>query len=135
MSQPDKILIVDDDPDFVAATRLVLEAQGYAVDSASGGAQALARIEKDPPDLMLLDIIMESPLEGVRVSQQMMTRRHVKDIPIIMVTSILSTDHADEFPRDQFLHIYAWLNKPCAPDQLLAEVQSAIARSRKSRVR
>ncbi len=132
MSQPDKILIVDDDPDFVAATRLVLESQGYAVDSAAGGAEALERIEVDPPDLMLLDIIMESPLEGLRVSQQMMSRRDVKDIPIIMVTSILSTNHAEEFPQNQFLHIYSWINKPCPPEQLLAEVQSAITRFRKS---
>jgi CheY-like chemotaxis protein len=135
MSQPDKILIVDDDPDFVAATRLVLETEGYAVDSASGGAEALARIEHDPPDLMLLDVIMASPLEGVRVSQQMMTRRGLKDIPIIMITSILSTNHAEEFPQDQFLHINAWLNKPCPPAQLLAEVRSALARSRQGKPR
>jgi two-component system alkaline phosphatase synthesis response regulator PhoP len=126
MSERRKILIVDDDPVFVKSTSLVLEAHGYDVDSARNGAEGLAKIKQDPPDLVLLDVMMSYLLEGVEVSRQMMTQRGVQDIPIIMVTSILDTEYREVFPLDQYLHIHSWLNKPVAPDDLVAEVERAL---------
>jgi DNA-binding response OmpR family regulator len=126
MSERRKILIVDDDPVFVKSTSLVLEAHGYDVDSARNGAEGLAKIEQEPPDLVLLDVMMSYLLEGVQVSRQMMTQKGVQDIPIIMVTSILDTEYREVFPLDQYLHIHSWLNKPVAPDALVAEVERVL---------
>ncbi|MGB9826740.1 MAG: response regulator, partial [Desulfofundulus sp.] len=60
-----KILIVDDDPDFLFLCRRILEAEGYQVMEARSGSQALELVRKTPPDLILLDVMMSTTLEGV----------------------------------------------------------------------
>lgn len=64
MNTTGRILIVDDDPDFTEVTRTVLRSKGYQVDTASAGIQALARMRQERPDLVLLDVMMDWPLEG-----------------------------------------------------------------------
>jgi CheY-like chemotaxis protein len=66
-----RILIIDDDPDFVEATRLVLVREGYDVISAGSGGDGLRRIREDAPDLIILDIIMDTVLEGLYVSREL----------------------------------------------------------------
>jgi DNA-binding response OmpR family regulator len=58
----------------------------------------------------------------------MMARRELRDIPIIMVTSIRNSEYRGVFPQDEYLHINSWLDKPCSPDTLLDEVQATLAR-------
>lgn len=67
-------------------------------------------------------------LEGVTISQEMMNQRELQPIPIIMVTSIRSTEHQAVFPQDQYLHIDSWLDKPCPPDKLVSEIEKTLAR-------
>ena len=123
-----RILIVDDDPAFAKSTGLVLESQGYLVDSAQDGEEALEKMKQCMPDLVLLDVMMDWPLEGVQVSREMMTRKGLQKIPIIMITSILDTEYRSSFPQDEYLHIDAWVNKPVAPTQLIEEVKRILAR-------
>ena len=118
-----KILVVDDDPDFVEATRIVLEQAGYAVVSAASGDESLEVIGQENPDLVILDVIMSSILDGLNVSQQLRDDPTHKDTPIIMVTSIANTDYAALFPTDEYVHISAFMTKPVAPDQLLGQVK------------
>jgi two-component system sensor histidine kinase ChiS len=128
MGKEQRILVVDDDPIYVRSTRAVLQSQGYLVDIAQGGDEALAMMGQDRPDLVILDVMMDWVLEGVSISQEMMSRRELQRIPIIMVTSIRSSEHLGVFPQDQYLHINSWLDKPCSPDQLIAEVEKTLAR-------
>ncbi len=123
MAQP-KILVVDDDPDFVEAMRLTLEPNGYAVVSAASGAEGLAKLESDAPDLVILDVIMASVLDGLQMSQRM--RDSARDVPILMVTSIANTDYAALFPTDEYIHIDGFLSKPVPPDVLLQRVQELL---------
>ena len=123
MAQP-KILVVDDDPDFVEAMRLTLEPNGYAVVSAASGAEGLAKLESDAPDLVILDVIMASVLDGLQMSQRM--RDSAGDVPILMVTSIANTDYAALFPTDEYIHIDGFLSKPVPPDVLLQRVQELL---------
>ena len=116
------ILVVDDDPDFVEATSLVLEAGGYEVISAADGDEGLTRAREAQPDLIILDVIMSSILDGLNVSQEMRDDPALKRIPILMVTSIANTDYAALFPTDEFVHIAGFLTKPVAPDTLLENV-------------
>lgn len=116
-----KILIVDDDPDFVQASRMVLEHAGYEVISAANGDEGLERVSEDRPDLVILDIIMQTVLDGLHVSQRMAESDEDKDIPILMVTSIANTDYASLFPTDEYIHIDDFVSKPIAPDKLLAK--------------
>jgi DNA-binding response OmpR family regulator len=126
----ERILVVDDDPIYLRSSRAVLESHGYHVDTAQDGSKALAIMEREKPDLVILDVMMDWVLEGVSISQEMMSRRELQDVPIIMVTSIRSSEYKSMFPQDQYLHINSWLDKPCSPDQLLSEVEKTLARHR-----
>ena len=128
MSVGRKILVVDDDPIYVKSTKAILESHGYQVDSAQNGEEALAKMSQEKPDLVLLDVMMDWVLEGVTISQEMMSQRELQPIPIIMVTSIRDSEYRGTFPQDQYLHINSWLDKPCPPDKLVAEIRKTLAR-------
>jgi CheY-like chemotaxis protein len=117
-----KILVVDDDPDFVEFTRIVLEREGHTVVSAAGGGEALDKIVEDTPDLIVLDVIMDTVLDGLSVSQELGGHEEYKEIPIVMITSIANTDYAELFPTDEYVHLNTFLTKPVAPERLVKEV-------------
>lgn len=121
-----KILVVDDDPDFVEITRLILEAKGYEVESASSGDKALQMMRQSPPALVLLDVMMSSVLDGVHVVHAMREDGQLRHIPVIMVSSIASSPAADMFPTDEYLPIDMWISKPVQPDDLLRKVARLI---------
>jgi CheY-like chemotaxis protein len=122
------ILVVDDDPDFCEITRTVLESGGYQVQTAANGDQALACMRSAPPDLVILDVMMSSVLDGLDVSDRMMADAHLKKIPTIMVSSIASSEYAGMFPTDAYVGIDAWISKPVAPRALLTRVGELLAR-------
>ena len=126
-----RILVVDDDPIFVKSTTAILEAHGYQVDSASNREEGLAKMNEQTPDLVLLDVMMDWVLDGVSISREMMAQRELRRIPVIMVTSIRGSEYRGVFPQDEYLHIDSWLNKPCPPDKLVAEVQKVLERHKK----
>jgi CheY-like chemotaxis protein len=117
-----KILVVDDDPDFVEIMRTILECHGYNVITASNGQQALARVKADHPDLMVLDIMMSTVLDGLNVSEQLSRDPEAKFMPVIMASSIADTPHAGLFPMEEQPHMDAWLSKPVDPSTLLKKV-------------
>lgn len=117
-----KILIVDDDPDFQFITRIVLERAGHQAITAVSGDEGFARAKADHPDLMILDVIMDTVLDGLSTSDRMHEDPLLSNIPIIMVTSIANTDYAALFPTDDAIHINAFLSKPIAPDELIRQV-------------
>ena len=117
-----KILIVDDDPDFVEATRLVLESEGHEVVSAASGEEGLSRVDQDQPDLVILDVIMSTVLDGLDMSRRMADDPNRAATPILMVTSIANSDYAALFPTDEYVHISGFVTKPIAPADLLRRV-------------
>ncbi len=127
-----KILIVDDDPDFTETTRIVLESAGHTVLNASSGDKGFARAKEEKPDLIVLDVIMDSVLDGVSMSQSMYDDPEMRSTPIIMVTSIANTDYAELFPTDDYIHIQAFLTKPVAPASLLKQVDKLLAKKSQS---
>jgi CheY-like chemotaxis protein len=118
-----KILVVDDDPDFAAITTMILKKQGYDVTIATNGTQALQTMHQERPDLVLLDIMMSTILDGLSVSEEMHSDPELKDVPIIMVSSISDTEHAAVFPTDEYIHMDAWISKPVQPDDLLKKIE------------
>ncbi|MGB2955181.1 MAG: response regulator [Anaerolineales bacterium] len=121
------ILIIDDDPDFVNATRIVLEKEGYKVERAAGGKEGFQVARKSSPDLVILDVMMDSVLDGVSVSRKMNEDDATRDIPIVMVTSIANTDYADLFPTDEYIHIDAFLSKPIDPEKLINKIRRILS--------
>ncbi|MBC7252070.1 MAG: response regulator [Anaerolineae bacterium] len=116
------ILVVDDDPDFVEITRTILLDEGYEVITAASGDEALRKVRSDKPDLILLDIMMDTILDGVNVSQELRDDPQLRQIPLVMISSITSTEHAEMFPTDEYLHVDGWLSKPIQPQDLLKVV-------------
>jgi CheY-like chemotaxis protein len=117
------ILIVDDDPDFCEITRTVLEREGYQVHTAASAEQALSHMRANPPDLVILDVMMRSVLDGLDLSDRMQTDPSLKKIPIIMVSSIASSQYAGMFPTDAYLPVDVWMSKPVSPQALLDQVR------------
>jgi CheY-like chemotaxis protein len=124
---PAKILVVDDDPDFVEIIRTILESNSYQVITAANGQQALTQVKARHPDLLVLDIMMSTVLDGLNVSEQLASDPDAKYMPVIMVSSIASTPHAHLFPMDEQPHMDAWLSKPIDPATLLAKVAELLA--------
>ncbi len=117
-----RILVVDDDPDFLLICRRILEAEGYHVTEARSGDQALQMMRKTRPDLVLLDVMMTTTLEGVDVSREMEADPQLKDIPLVMVSSIATSEYASEFPEER-VPIDAWISKPIQPEVLVKTVK------------
>ena len=118
-----KILVVDDDPDFTTTTLTVLAREGYEVICATNGDEALQKVAAEGPDLIVLDVIMSTVLDGLGVSQQLSGHAEYGKIPIIMVTSIANTDYAELFPTDEYIHMDTFLTKPVSPERLIKEVK------------
>lgn len=117
-----KILVIDDDPDFVNAARIVLEKEGHAIVRAANGHEGFQKAKEESPDLVILDVMMDSILDGVSTSRMLHDDASTAKIPIIMVTSISSTGYAELFPTDEYLHVSTFLSKPIRPADLARQV-------------
>ncbi len=118
-----RILIVDDDPDLVLANRLVLESAGYVVDEAASGSECLAKMQAQLPDLVLMDVMMTNPLDGYHTTRQIADDPQLRRVPIVMISSITTSQYAAAFPTDQYLDIREFISKPVEPQVLLAKVK------------
>lgn len=127
-SAPLTVLVVDDDPDFVEVTRIALRTEGFEVQSASSGQEALQAMRTSPPDVVILDVMMQGILDGVRVSDVMRQDRQLARIPVLMVSSIPESPYAEMFPTEGSLHIDGFLTKPVPPERLVSEIRRLLAR-------
>jgi CheY-like chemotaxis protein len=125
---PNKVLIVDDDNDFVEAIFNLLEAKGYEVISASNGKDGFLEAKKHLPALILLDVMMTTKSEGFDVAKQLKNENLTKDIPIVLITGI-RRDMGLPFnfePDEDWLPVKAVLEKPIKPGVLLKTVEENI---------
>jgi CheY-like chemotaxis protein len=122
------IMIIDDDPDFVDATKNLLESNGFTVNTASSSEEGLKVISKNIPDLLLLDVMMTKRDEGFEFSRQLSKDVKLSKIPIIMITGIRKEMNLPfGFDADkEWLPVKAVLEKPVKPEQLLAEIGKII---------
>ncbi len=127
-SSPRRILVVDDDPDFVEFARTILESEGYEVGSASNGNEALTAMREKLPALVVLDVMMAGMLDGLDASKRMRLDKVLRRIPILMVSSITGSEYAGMFPTDEYIAVDNFLSKPVAPGKLLSEVKRLLRR-------
>lgn len=123
-----RILLVDDDPDFVEMNRAVLEGAGYLVTAAYNGTQCLKLAASEPPDLIVLDMIMEGKKAGLEVSRALREGEATRSIPIVMITSVNETVPVRVEPDPSWLPVDLFLEKPVDPALLLETVAGIVAR-------
>ena len=125
-----KILIVDDDPDITEAMKIVLENQGYVVESALDGTEGIQKIKAASPDLIILDVMMNTSQEGFVLSRELKQNPDYKDIPILMVTSVKEKTGIDFKPAagdESWLPVEDYLDKPVKPEILLEKVKKLLS--------
>lgn len=119
------VLVVDDDPNVVALSRMYLERDGYRVLSAGDGARGLALAREERPHLVVLDIMLPR-MNGLEVCRALRGERDTEDLPVIMLTA-----RVEEDDRLAGLDLGAddYVTKPFSPRELAARVRAVLRRA------
>jgi len=128
MEQVKKILLVDDDGDFRAATRKILESGGYVVVEAATGREGFAKAKSESPDLAVIDIIMESFSEGFNLIKRLSEDEWTRGIPRIVLTTLGIQQETDMVSPEE-LGTKFIIQKPVKKDEFLAMVRAALPRT------
>lgn len=124
-----KLLIIDDDPDFVSGIKSILDAGGYEVDIAYNPKDGLRALQAKKYDLLLLDIMMGRGAEGIMIARKMRKDAKLREIPVLIITG-MREQIAFLFPGEpvhpRFVDVDEMVEKPVEPKLLLDKVQSLI---------
>ncbi|NOR21205.1 MAG: response regulator [Candidatus Aminicenantes bacterium] len=129
-----KILVIDDDPDFIAAVTPILESALYAVVPASNPGEGKEKIFSEKPDLILLDIMMDSLFDGFSLCNAIKTSKEYKefkDTPIIFVSAVKEmTGSRFQFNAQEqgMVGPDDYMDKPVKPDDLTARIEKLLKR-------
>lgn len=129
MTERAKILLVDDDQDLVAVLRTVLEKAKYEVVSAFSGAEGLAMARTEKPDLIILDVMLETEHTGFEVCRELKSDPALRHVPVLFL-SCIRTKRGGWCPRGCGVEGIAaddFADKPIRPSELLARVQKLLA--------
>ena len=126
MGSDKTVLLVDDDADFVEMNRTLLQENGYSVRVAYSGRQCREEVNAHPPDLIILDMVMESASVGFDLSRDLRNSERTKSIPLVMITSVNDSNPFRLEPDRTWLPVDALLEKPVDPNLLLAVVDRAL---------
>ena len=121
-----KILIVDDDIDLSGSLQVILERAGYEALTAASKREGMEKVRTQQPGLIILDVMMETWQDGFEMSRDLKGDPQLQDTPILMLTSIeelTGVEVKSSVGDPVWLPVDAFLDKPVAPDVLLATVQ------------
>jgi CheY-like chemotaxis protein len=118
-----KVLIVDDEKELVEVTQVLLESNGFAVAAAYSGAEGQEAALAEKPDVIILDVMMETTSAGFDVARWLREQEATKKTPIIMLTAV-NQNVPWRFGTDEvWLPVDVFLDKPVSPEKLLREVR------------
>jgi CheY-like chemotaxis protein len=130
MAEQKKILVVDDDVQFVDTVKTLLENVGYKVDFAYQAQKGVELAKQSKPDLILFDAMFAGPpgMDGIEAARELATVPELKNTPVIMISGIRKAMGLP-FPLEtdeSWLPVRAFIEKPVKPDKLLAEIKSIL---------
>jgi CheY-like chemotaxis protein len=122
-----RVVVIDDDPDFIEYARIVLESASYDVLTATNAENGLALVRQSAPDLIITDVMMSYTLEGTSVTREIRSDPELCQIPVLVITAIARWPNADLFPDGTQPAPEGFLTKPVSPADLLATVSRCVS--------
>ncbi len=129
MTEKAKILLIDDDIDFVEATKIVLESKPYEVIVAYDGDDGLRKAREENPDLIILDVIMPVK-DGFTTAEQLKKDTELSKIPVLILTSFAEKGGESSIAVSGGLTLETedYIDKPISPEELLGKVEKHLKR-------
>lgn len=118
-----RIMIVDNEPDIVYLVKKMLEKKGYEVTQASNGRECLQKINKEKPDLVLMDVIMPG-IDGWEVARKLKRNNKTKNIPVAMFTIMNDEEHVKK--SFEYARADEHIGKPFSRDEMLATIERVL---------
>lgn len=127
MSEKKRILVVDDEPDFASLVQLNLKKAGFEVDVAYDGVEGLEKVKANPPDAIVLDVMMPE-MDGYEMCAKLKKEEKYQDIPIVMLTAVADHVGSTRYSHHDGMAMEAddYLPKPASADEILASVKQLI---------
>lgn len=124
MTAKKRVLVVDDEPDFVAVVKRNLEQEGFEVEEAYDGEEGLNRVRANPPDAVVLDVMMPEK-DGYAVCAELKADRKYADIPVVMLTAVASQVPSTRYTHYDGMTMNAddYLPKPASAEQILRSLK------------
>lgn len=131
MNKKPKILLVDDDADFIDVNKAVLENHGFDVVAAFSGREGLGKVKFEQPDLIVLDLMLERHDSGFAFAKAVKADPLYKKIPILMLTSVTGSTGYD-FSQDldgYWMKTDSYVSKPLSPEELIERVEELLSKA------
>ncbi len=127
-----KILIIDDDADITESLKVVLESNNYSVVTAESGEEGMKKVGIEKPDMIILDVMMETVDKGFEISRELKKNPEYKNIPILMLTAIkekTKLDFKKEAGDADWLPVDDFCDTPLDPDELLEKTKKLLQKA------
>jgi two-component system response regulator VicR len=124
-----RLTYIEDEAEMIELVRLILGRRGYSVTGANGGHEGLALIQKEIPDLILLDLMMPD-MDGWDVYHQIKSDAKTRDIPVIVITA--KAQNIDKILGLHIAKVDDYISKPFSPQELLERVEQVLSRPAKT---
>lgn len=128
-----RVLIIDDDVDFVDLNRAVLENNGFEVETAFSGREGLDKVQFEAPDLILLDLMLEKHDTGFSFARSIKGDPRYSEIPILMISAVAGETGFD-FSQDldgYWMKTDDFVSKPVEPEELVSRINALIEKAKK----
>jgi two-component system sensor histidine kinase/response regulator len=127
-----KILVVEDDPDFLYVVQMRLEAADFEVETATTPEQGLSKVQSTKPDLVVLDVLMPAGYEGFEVARAIREELHLTKLPIIILTAVHDVKKVPYrfAPDEDYLPVDVFLDKPTELDALIDIIREVLGERR-----
>ncbi len=124
MSEKKRVLVVDDEPDFAAIVQTNLEKEGFEVEVAYNGVEGLEKVHANPPDAIVLDIMMPE-MDGYAVCKALKSDEKCADIPVILLTAVASHVTTTRYSHADGMSTEAddYIAKPASAEEITESIK------------